>query len=132
MYKKRALELHQKKYNCCQSVLCAFSELLGIDEKLFFKLSEGFGAGMGNTEGPCGALSAIVLLAGLVNSDGNTENPSSKKSTYILSDEICREFIDVIGSTLCCEIKEKSIHTCDECITYAVEIAEKIIKRGNF
>ena len=129
MYKKKAIDLHKKKYNCCQSVLCAFSELLEVDEKFLFKLSEGFGAGMGNTEGPCGALSAVVLLAGLINSDGNTENPSSKKSTYDLSAEIYNEFKKVVGSTVCCEIKENSLHTCDECILYAIEIAEKVIKR---
>lgn len=44
---KRAMENHKKGYSCSQAVACAYCDLLGIDESLLFKMSEGFGLGMG-------------------------------------------------------------------------------------
>ena len=129
MYIEQALELHKRKFNCCQSVLCAFSENLGIDESLLFKIAEGFGAGMGNTEGPCGALTAVIILAGLIISDGNMIAPGTKKLTYALSTDIVQEFKNKVGYTNCCDIKNKSGYSCNECIEIATEIAENIIKR---
>lgn len=130
MNKEKANQLHKKRYNCAQSVLCTFAEELGINEVVLFKLAEGFGAGMGNRKGPCGALSAIIAIAGLINSDGDVCNPSSKNDTYNLSANIVKEFQDKIGSVNCCDIKNKANYSCDECISTAVDIAENIIKRS--
>lgn len=130
MFKETANNLHKKGYNCAQSVLCAFASELDIDEKLLFKLTEGFGAGMGNRQGPCGALSAVVAIAGLVNSDGNINNPTSKTSTYNLTADIVKEFENNIFDINCCDIKNKKKHSCDECISVAVDIAQNIIKRS--
>ena len=38
---------------------------LAIRRKMFFRMTEGFGLGMGCMAGTCGALSGAVLLAGL-------------------------------------------------------------------
>ena len=38
---------HTRGYNCAQIVLCSYAEELGIDEETLFRISEGFGAGMG-------------------------------------------------------------------------------------
>lgn len=132
MFKETANILHKKGYNCAQSVLCAFTSELGIDEKILFKLAEGFGAGMGNRNGPCGALSAIIAIAGLVNSDGNLCNPTSKMSTYSLSADIVERFQSEINDINCSDIKNNEKHTCDECILKAVEIAENLLKRSKF
>lgn len=129
MYKEKALELHNKGHNCCQAVLCTFSEVLNVDEKTLFKIAEGFGAGMGDRKGPCGALSAVTAIAGLINSDGDTENPSTKKSTYLLSENIVKEFRNRVGETICCKIKEGNKVSCEQCIEIAVQIAEDIIRR---
>ena len=63
---------HRNGFNCCQSVVCVFADELGIDESLLYKIGEGFGAGMGTTQGVCGAISGAAMVAGLVHSDGNT------------------------------------------------------------
>ena len=57
---------HRNGYNCCQAVACTFAEETGIDESILYKLGEGFGAGMGTTEGVCGAISGAAMIAGLV------------------------------------------------------------------
>ena len=48
--KELAIENHNKGYNCCQAVACAFSNEIGMDESILFKACEGFGLGMGCTE----------------------------------------------------------------------------------
>ena len=54
---------HRNGFNCCQSVACVFADEVGIDESLLYKMGEGFGAGMGTTQGVCGALSGAAMLA---------------------------------------------------------------------
>ena len=83
--KEEAIELHNKKYNCAQAVACAFAKETGIEERILFQANEGFGLGMGGTQGVCGALAGAVMLAGFKNSDGDMDNPASKAATYQLS-----------------------------------------------
>lgn len=45
---------HTRGYNCAQIVLCSYAEELGIDEETLFRISEGFGAGMGGMMQTCG------------------------------------------------------------------------------
>ena len=47
---------HTRGYNCAQIVLCSYAEELGIDEETLFRISEGFGAGMGGMMQTCGAV----------------------------------------------------------------------------
>ena len=44
----KAVTNHHNKYNCAQSVACAFAEDLGMDEQTVFRMMEGFGFGMGS------------------------------------------------------------------------------------
>ena len=99
--KELAIALHDKKFNCCQAVACAFAEEIGVDEQVLFKAGEGFGRGIGNMDGTCGALSGAVMLAGFKNSDGNTEDPGTKLSTYELSGKMLESFKEKCGSTIC-------------------------------
>ena len=61
--KELAIAYHDKKFNCCQAVACAFAEEVGVSEEVLFKAGEGFGLGMGGMEGTCGALSGAIMLA---------------------------------------------------------------------
>lgn len=103
--KEEAIELHNKKYNCAQAVACAFAKETGIEERILFQANEGFGLGMGCTQGVCGALAGAVMLAGFKNSDGNMDNPASKASTYQLSRQMLEAFKGKTGSTICKELK---------------------------
>ena len=129
-----ALALHKKKFNCAQAVLLPFAEELGIDRKTAMMISEGFGAGMGGYKmktGPCGALSAAIMVVGLKNSSGNLEAPDSKLSTYQLCNEITEAFKKEIGAGSSYEIKGsgtgKPLKSCDECIMAGAMLAEKIM-----
>ena len=57
-----------KGYNCAQAVVCAFKDKYDLPESVLFRVSEGFGLGMG-AESVCGAVTAMSILTGLENSD---------------------------------------------------------------
>lgn len=129
--KELAIELHDKKFNCCQAVACAFCEEIGIDEKLLFQAGEAFGLGMGCMECTCGALSGAVMLAGFQNSDGNINSPATKADTYKLSREMTARFKEKTGSTVCKELKGvetgKVLCSCPDCIRCGVEVVEEVL-----
>lgn len=129
-YTEKALECHSKGYNCAQSVACAFSERIGIDEVTLHKLSEGFGAGMGNRKGACGALSGAIFVAGAVIGSGDPLK-LTKMDTYKVSGKIYDEFVNRCKAVNCEDIKGEKTGTptvsCSECIVYAVEAVEKIV-----
>lgn len=78
-------EKHAQGYNCAQAILCTYCDLFGMDEETAFRVSEGFGLGMGGMQSTCGALTGVLMLAGLKNSNGLVNPGSTKGSTYALS-----------------------------------------------
>ena len=129
--KEKAIELHDKKYNCCQAVACAFADEIGVDMETLFKAGEAFGLGMGGTEATCGALSGAVMLAGFKNSDGKLDDPGTKADTYKLSKEMVARFQEKTGSTVCKELKGietgKVLCSCPDCIRCGVEVVEEVL-----
>ena len=59
---KLAQDFHNQGYNCAQAVVCAYCDLVGLDKETAYKMSEGFGFGMGCME-MCGALSGAAECA---------------------------------------------------------------------
>jgi len=129
--RETAIALHDKKFNCCQSVACAFCKEVGVEEKVLFQAGEGFGLGMGCMDGTCGALTGAILLAGFKNSDGNLEAPGTKASTYQLSKQMMTVFREKCGSTICRELKGqdtgKVLCSCPDCIRAGVETVQEIL-----
>lgn len=128
---EKALENHSKGYNCAQAVACAFCDLVSMNENTLFKITEGFGAGMGGMQCTCGAISGAIALAGLKESSGDTDNPTTKGKTYKLSKEIVEEFREKNSSVICRELKgidtNKVLRSCDGCIEDAAKIAYKVL-----
>lgn len=128
---EKAVQNHKNGYNCCQAVACAFSDALGVDETVLFKAAEGFGLGMGCTECTCGAVSGAAMVAGFKNSDGNLKNPATKGSSYRLSKEIVKAFVEKNGSAVCKELKGITtgtvLRSCPGCVEDAAMLAEQII-----
>lgn len=128
---EETIKRHDKGYNCAQSVACTYCELLGCDEADVFRMTEGFGAGMGGMEATCGALSGAVLLAGLKNSDGKLDAPRTKGKTYKLSKEMTKQFQEKCGALVCRELKGigtgKPKYACADCIRSAAAIVENML-----
>lgn len=126
---QKALENHKNGYNCSQSVICAYCDLLGIDEKTAFIISEGFGGGMGGLQETCGAVTAMFMLAGMQNSCADVNAPKSKGSTYAIVRDLAKAFKDKNKSIVCKELKgltgKPMLRTCDGCIEDACKIFEE-------
>lgn len=124
-------EKHKRGYNCAQVVLCAYSDLLGIDEETLFRIAEGFGAGMGGMMETCGAVTAMFMAAGLKNSSGDLAACNTKPQTMKLVRELAKEFQDKNQSIVCRELKGVDtgvvLRDCDGCIEDAIRIlGEKV------
>ena len=111
---KETIVRQDKGYNCAQAVACTYCDLFGYKEEDVFRMTEGFGLGMGCMAGTCGALSGAVLLAGLKNSDGQINAPRTKGKTYKLSRQLLERFqaengqisqVDICGE---CDPKEST------------------------
>ena len=125
---EKSVENHKKGCNCAQAVACVFADKLGCSEDEIFKFTEAFGGGMGGTQGVCGAVSAMVFVAGAVKSFGIDKLPeTNKKASYDFARELMDEFQRRIGTIVCREIKGQQLHTCDACIEEAVKILEEFI-----
>ena len=129
--KEKAIELHDKGFNCAQAVACAFAEEMGIDESIIFKMMEGHGLGMGCMEGTCGAVTAACVIAGAKNSTVEMGGPGSKGATYKISKEIVRRFKEESGSVICKELKGVETGTpakaCPDCVKDAARILEEVV-----
>ena len=117
---------HTRGYNCAQIVLCSYAEELGIDEETLFRISEGFGAGMGGMMQTCGAVSAMFMALGLANSSGDLQACDTKPQTMKKVRELAAEFEKKNGSIVCRELKGidtgKVLRSCDGCIEDGIRI----------
>lgn len=122
---QRAYDNHKRGYNCAQSVVCAYNDLLGVDEEILFRMSEGFGLGMGRMD-TCGAVTGMLMAVGLLKSTGDLKNCKSKPETMKVVKEMQEAFLEKNGSIMCREIKgvdtKKVLRSCDGCIEDAVRM----------
>lgn len=124
-----AAALHRRGFNCAQSVALPFCEELGLDAALIKRAAEGFGAGMGDREQTCGALSGAILIASLKHAD--EKDPESKKTTYEVCARMSEAFAKQCGASVCADIKGrdgKPTCSCEECIRVGVRLAEQALK----
>lgn len=124
----KAAELHKKGYNCAQAVACAYCDMVNADEKEVFRMMEAFGLGMGDMKCTCGAVSAMVALVGMKNSDANLDTPKTKGATYKQVKELTAKFREMNGSVICADLKGietgKMLRSCPGCIEDACNIVE--------
>ena len=117
--KQIAVAKKQSGCNCAQAVLCTYADLAGIDEETAMRLAAPFGAGMGNMEGTCGAITGAGLVLGL--SGGSTRQMR----------QIMNKFQERNGATQCKLLKGvstgKVLHECSDCVADAAEFLEEQI-----
>ena len=75
---EQAVDYHKKGFNCCQSVLAAFQDVIGLTETQCLTLGGGFGAGAGTGE-LCGAVIGAVMVLDLLTPADPADVIGSKK-----------------------------------------------------
>lgn len=104
-HSEKAAELFLGSRNCAQAVVVAFCDLTGLEEGFAAKLSCSFGGGMGRMREVCGAVSGMLLVAGLLYGyDDPGEKDCDKKAHYQLVQHLAGRFREEIGSIICREI----------------------------
>lgn len=102
--KEYAAELFLNGYNCAQAVVVAFRDALGLEEEFCAKLASSFGGGMGRMREVCGAVSGMLMVAGLLYGYTQTDNDQKKMEHYALVQELAGKFKEQVGSIVCREI----------------------------
>ena len=138
---EKANDYHKKGFNCCQSVLAAFSDLTGLSEQASFDIGGGFGGGAGTGE-LCGAISGAVMTLGLLTPADPADPAGSKKRSVALSKELQKRFSEKFGALRCRELLQNKFTPddttpaakalgltghCDIMIVTAVEVVEELL-----
>ena len=89
--------------NCCQAVLMAYADVLGLTQEQAAMVAVGHGGGMGRLRLHCGAFSAAVMLAGAIEGPDGAKK-EHRPQTYARVQEIHRRFIEVNGTVSCAEL----------------------------
>ena len=101
----KAAELFLQGHNCAQAVAVAFCDVTGLDEEFSAKMASSFGGGMGRLREVCGAVSGMLMVAGLLYGYADPgEDDKKKKAHYALVQELCGKFKEEVGSIVCREI----------------------------
>ena len=101
----KAAELFLNGSNCAQAIVVAFCDVTGMDEGFASKISCSFGGGMGRMREVCGAVSGMLMVAGLLYGyDDPGEEDCNKKAHYHLVQELAGIFREEIGSIICRDI----------------------------
>jgi len=130
---EEAVKKHSNGYNCAQAVVCTFCDKMGVSEEDAFRMSEGFGFGMGAKE-VCGAVSGMLMVASTISSDGNLDKPSTKQKTYKLMRELEEEFANKNQSIYCRDLLggpgQPKLRSCPGCVEDAAAILEEKVFGG--
>ncbi len=107
---EKALSLMDSAFNCSQSVLSSYSDILGFDNDLALSISCGFGAGMGRLQGTCGAVTGSYMVLSIFCSRKYKDNGDRKANSYLMIQEFNRKFIEKHKTTDCrlllnCDLK---------------------------
>lgn len=101
---QRAVENFMKGYGCAQSVVTAFADLYGLDDTMAKRIAAGFGGGVGRMRMICGAVSGLVMLAGLDCGQTEGSDREGKAYCYKVVQELLETFKQRNGSVVCAEL----------------------------
>ena len=88
-------------YNCAQAVAVAFSDVTGLDKDLSARLASPFGGGMGRMREVCGAVSGMLMVAGLLYGYDDPKATTAKRELYAQVQEMAEAFRKENGSIIC-------------------------------
>lgn len=134
-------------YNCSQSIVLAYADMLDIDKATLLRLSSSFGGGMGRLREVCGSVSGMFIVAGLLYGYDGPETGQIKADHYARIQELAHRFEEKHGSIVCRELLGLSVRhdvpvpeartteyykkrPCPEIIGDAAEILEKYINEN--
>lgn len=105
---ERAERFFKEGYNCCQSVVLAFSDILadscGLSENTLASMCSGFGGGFGRLREVCGAVSGMTFMAGFMRPSTDPSVKENRTANYALVQEFAAAYKAENGSIVCREL----------------------------
>ena len=98
---ERAYELFLGGCNCAQAVLLAFAPDAGLTEQQALRVASSFGGGIGGMREVCGAVSGMLMAAGLRYAPGDR---AGKSEHYARVRELSERYREANGSIICREL----------------------------
>ncbi len=102
----KAAELFMQDYNCAQAIAAAFCDVTGLEPDFAARMASSFGGGMGRQREVCGAVSGMLMVAGILYGYDDVSDDSIKKDHYALVQALCGQFRAQAGSIVCRELLE--------------------------
>ena len=140
---QKARDLFLSGCSCSQAVFAAFADDFGMDEQTALRLASSFGGGMGGMRETCGAVSGMLMAAGLKWGYSEVGNLDVKTAHYARvrslieafkqehSTIVCRELLAHLGTLK----KDPSARTAEyykvrPCVMF-VETAARLLDEMN-
>jgi len=98
-----------RPYNCCESVLLALKDYLGIDSDLVPKIGTGIGAGVSLNGLLCGSISSVAIAIGI--KYGRTSPEENPQPVWEMVDKYLAEFKDKFGYVNCSQLTGLNLKT---------------------
>ncbi len=128
-----ARKYHNEGYNCAQSVVMAYSDLLPIEKNIAETLSLPFGRGLAGFKEVCGCVSAMSLLAGML-LQYQKQNPVNK-DYFAIVQTMGEKFREENGEIVCKKLlglepgSTKAKKPCNDYVACAARIVgENLLK----
>ena len=110
---EQAVAFFKEGYNCSQSVVLAYADLFGLEQNFAAVVSAAFGGGMGRLREVCGAVSGMMMIAGLKYPVSDPADRASKAKLYAVEQGLAGVFSEMNGSIVCRELLGLN-HTKDD------------------
>ena len=104
---QRARESFLEGYNCSQSQVMAFSDLIeekGVDVEAVCQIASPFGGGMGRLREVCGCVTGSFMVLGLLRGYEDPKDHAAKKRLYTEVQALAASNRDENGSIVCREL----------------------------
>lgn len=105
----QALSRFDEGYACSQSVLLAFSERFGLDERTAKLIASTFGGGMGRLRQTCGAVTGGFMVLGLAFGNENPKDMETKLNAYRKVRELYHQVEHIHGTAVCKELLQQHV-----------------------
>ncbi len=133
--REKAMALHRQGYNCAQSVVLAYEDLLPLDQETLTKLSSSFGGGIGGMREVCGAVSGMAMVLGFLYGNADPVDRAAKGEHNARIQELAGKFRERNGEIVCKRLlglepvpgKELKKRPCGEYVGDAAEFLEEYI-----
>lgn len=91
-------------YNCCQSVVLAFKDIIDIDESVLLSITSSFGGGYARMRETCGAISGMCIVLGYLLKNDDPNDYEKKKLVYETVQKLIKEFLNENKYMTCREL----------------------------